>query len=286
MVIVRYSCGLGNQLFQYAAARATAQRLAAPLACDLRWFDGANRRRGRQDRRDYLLPQLGWDLPAEPARTVEGFYPKWWWRWTRRRPAGRLIRQVDGDPRVGEFFAAAGTVCLQGYWQGEVFFEPVKEEIGAHLGALRPAGAVNAPWLDALAAPGAVAVHVRRGDYAGSRSPRRLLGPLEPDYYQSALAGLGATHAVVFSDEIGWCRENFRPGLPVTWVEPAGPLTDEWLCLAQARALVTANSTFSWWAAWIAARRGARVVAPARWFADRNYAEWERLLKVPGWTWI
>ena len=288
MIVVRIKCGLGNQLFQYAAARALARRLDAPLHCDIRWFDNANRKRSRRDRRDYLLPLFGWDLPRADRAVVESYYPKWWRRWTGMRPRGTLLQQAGGPTLLNEFQRATGDVCLDGYWQGESFFAPVREEVAAHLLRQQP-GAAAAPWVAAVQAPGAAAVHVRRGDYVHSASPRALLGPLDVGYYRRALHLLGAERAVVFSDDLAWCRENFDVGLPRTFVElpaTAAGTRDELLCLGLAHRVVIANSSFSWWGAWIATQRGARVVGPAPWFTDRRYAAWEELFKVPGWHWL
>lgn len=288
MVIVRYKCGLGNQLFQFAAGTALARRLGAPAACDLRWFDGANRKRQRRDRRDYLLPELGLILPEAPRAKVDAYYPKWWQRWLGRTPPGTLLAQ-DHRPLLDEYRSASGEVCLDGYWQGEAFFAEAKEAMAAALLAQPPRRAETAQWIAALQEPGAIAVHVRRGDYAHSASPRELLGPLDNAYYRRAVAALGGTKAVVFTDDPAWCRRSFDPGVPFACVEhpdSAAGTIDDLLAMGHARAAVIANSTFSWWGAWIATQRGARVAAPARWFNDRKFAGWERLLDVPGWQWL
>jgi hypothetical protein len=288
MVIVRYKCGLGNQLFQYAAGTALARRLGTAACCDLRWFDGANRKRQRRDRRDYLLPELGFTLPEAPRADVDAYYPKWWQRWLGRKVPGTLLTQ-DHRPLLAEFLAVTGDACLDGYWQGEPFFAAAKADVAAALLAQQPRRAETNEWIAALQEPGAIAVHVRRGDYAHSASPRELLGPLDDAYYRRAIAALGGTQAVVLTDDPAWCRAEFDPGVPFTCIEhpdTAAGTIDDLLTMGHARGVAIANSTFSWWGAWIATQRGARVVAPARWFNNRTYANWELHLHVPGWQWL
>jgi hypothetical protein len=289
MIIVRIKCGLGNQLFQYAAARALAAKLDQALYADIRWFQEDNRKRITRDKRCYLLPELGCALPLASPSEVDAFYPKWWTRWTGRPlPPGILLLQENGETLLEEFHRVDGPVCLDGYWQGEAYFEAAKTVLATHLLGLRPRAFADA-WLGDLQVPGTAAVHVRRGDYANSKSLHSFFARLDFTYYSRALDALGAERALVFSDDIPWCRAHFQVGRPLAFVEPppnCDSSMDQLLCLGFAKKLVIANSTFSWWAGWLAAQRSARVIGPARWFLDPRYAKWEELLKTPHCTWI
>ncbi len=289
MIIVRIKCGLGNQLFQYAAASALAARLDQPLYADIRWFEGANRNRVAIDRRQYLLPALGCALPLASPSEVEAFYPRWWTRLISRPVSpGILLMQENGATLQDEFQRVGGPVCLDGYWQGESYFQAAKPALAARLLGLRPGPAAE-PWLAELRVPGTAAVHVRRGDYVRSGSNRDFYAPLDLAYYRRALDAAGAERALVFSDDIPWCRAHFQVGRPLAFAEPApngDSSIDQLLCLGLAPRLVIANSTFSWWAGWLAAQRSAPVVGPARWFLDPRYAKWEEQLKTPFCRWI
>lgn len=289
MIVVRIKCGLGNQLFQYAAGLALARRLGGPLFADLGWFDGPNRRRGPRDRRVYLLPALGVDLAPAGPELVASFYPKWSDWLTGRKPFGTLIRPARGELSSAAFAAASGDVCLNGYWQGEPFFAEARAELAGCLLARNPGPVANG-WVAALGAPGAAAVHVRRGDFVRAGGSGGLFTMLDRDYYRRALDAVGAASAVVFSDDLPWCREHLEVGRPTVFAgpSPAGTDTtvDQLLAIGRASRVVIANSTFSWWGAWIAAQRGARVVGPAHWFREPRYREWGEQLRVPGWTWL
>ena len=140
-----------------------------------------------------------------------------------------------------------------------------------------------------------VAVHVRRGDYVTLRSAAALHGTLPVEYYAAAISQLRATvaspHFYVFSDEPEWCASH----LPLLVGEATfvshnvGPKAwQDLMLMSRCRHHVVANSSFSWWGAWLADQRhrGAprQVIAPARWFAgqaldtvDRFPAHWRVL---------
>jgi hypothetical protein len=290
MILARVFAGLGNQLFQYAAAHELGLRLGGPVRFDVStWYAGRDRR--RSTRRDYLLRRLGLDAPEASAAERTAPFERTWWLQRRHRRDWTHLRQIGGDVPLAAFQQATRPVLLEGYWQSEAFFPTFKPILTRQLLALAPDAARNARWLELVRASDSVALHVRRGDYVtnADRSPRYRV--LDPDYYRDALARIRLTtdvrRAVVFSDDAAWCRERLRLDLATEVVEHSDPherVIDDFLCLAQASNLIVANSTFSWWAAWIATQRGpVRVVQPARWFDDPPFAEWSRHLQVPGW---
>jgi hypothetical protein len=293
MIVARVFAGIGNQLFQYAAARELGLRLGAEVRFDgATWYAGRDHR--RSTRRDYLLRRLGLEfVEASPADRAAPFCRTWWLQ-RRLRPGWTHLQQHGGEVPLAAFAGATGEVLLEGYWQSEAFFPNFKPHLARELLALPPDPAANARWLDAVRAPGAVALHVRRGDYVAHARHTPSYRVLGTDYYTAALARLrGRTdvrRAVVFSDDPAWCDAELKLGLPTDVVRRADPhahVVDDLLTMAQATNLIVANSTFSWWAAWIATQRGpARVVMPARWFDDPDFATWTQHLRVPGWETI
>jgi hypothetical protein len=290
VILVRVFAGIGNQLFQYAAAQALGRRLGAPVRFDTHtWYTGRGRR--QSTRRESVLRELG--LPVDEASPKERAAPwvRQWWGGRRRREGWTFLGQNGADLAHEALARAVAPVFFEGYWQGECYFGDYRSELTAQLLGLAPDAERNQRWLAAVRAPGAVAIHVRRGDYVtnGARSPAYRVLPVE--YYQAALERLrksGAVESVVvFSDDPDWCARELRLGIPTLIVrreDAAASAAEDLLCLAQASALITANSTFSWWGAWIATQRGrARVVAPAEWFHDLSFAAWSRQLQVPGW---
>ncbi|HKJ23771.1 MAG TPA: alpha-1,2-fucosyltransferase [Myxococcota bacterium] len=267
-MVVELAGGLGNQMFQYAAGLALAARAGLDLRVD------------------------PFRLAADPKRQLEiDAFPG-----CRLREAGRWQR-LPGDPRaqalarrfgIGCFppllhqdrpgfeprvVAARAPVYLRGYWQSERYFADHDAAVRAAFSTadLGPARA----RASRLREPGAVAVHVRRGDYASEAATRRVHGLLPRDYYERAVAHVRSRVPSpvfhLFSDDPAFVREAFA------WLEDAelasesgatGRAVDDLAAMATCRHHIVANSSYSWWAAWLGASPGQVAVAPLRWYAD------------------
>lgn len=125
------------------------------------------------------------------------------------------------------------------------------------------------------------AIHVRRGDYVHSNFHTDLC---ETDYYQRAVKQLGETDYLVFSDDITWCIDTFKlPGVNLTFVEE-GDEIESFNMMASCKSIITANSSFSWWAAWLCPNPTKRIITPKEntWFVDgiirtKVPSEWEQI---------
>lgn len=305
LIVARLSHGLGNQLFQYAAAQELGWRCGGTVRFDVDgWFAGDGLRDPTP--RPFLLERLGLEVPRADAEGREAPFARAWWGGRRPRPGWTHLTQRQAELPLEAFEAVGGPpVYLEGFWQGEVFFRNTRTTLARALLALqakalltkmaqakaRP-GAEEGRLAEALCDPGCVALHVRRGDYVPDASGRptryRVLGER---YYREALARMRSRvrveRALVFTDDPAWCVAHLELGVPFDVASrpaPADNACTELLCLASARRLIIANSTFSWWAAWIATQRGdAHVVMPERWYEDPAFDAWTRLLVVDGW---
>jgi hypothetical protein len=269
VAIGKLTGGLGNQLFQYAAARALSIREGRRLV--LAWFGPDN------GERRYFLDQFRLPVPpevslagADALRRLWSDLPRWRKRLLRRGlwPGHQYLRERKG----GGFHPLAAwgrTVFLDGYFQSWRHFDDCAGRIRDELAIAADLGERNRAELRRIACENAVAIHVRRGDYV--RLP--LHGVLPLDYYRAALARLGSAldgaRLYVFSDDPAWVRAHLdlgRPFEPVDHNGPDAPVGDLAL-MAACRHFIIANSTLSWWGAWLAAHPGKRVIAPRRWFA-------------------
>ncbi|HJQ75030.1 MAG TPA: alpha-1,2-fucosyltransferase [Gaiellaceae bacterium] len=282
MVVVRLTGGLGNQLFQYATARRLALVRAAELVLDVGWF--------RYEAPDYPAPRPyaldGFRLPARLVSLSPATVARWEQglparagRWPSRRIRLPVISQSEDWDVVDErVLDGPADVLLLGYWQSEGYFQDAADTIRDEL---RPPTAPDARFgrlLEAIGSSEAVAVHVRRGDYVSVPQVAERHGTLPAAYYREAV-GLVAeragpdAHAFVFSDDPEWAQEHLALELPTThlgrtaWSAPV-----ELRLMASCRHHVIANSSFSWWGAWLAERAGQVVVAPKDWFRDRRTA--------------
>jgi hypothetical protein len=177
-------------------------------------------------------------------------------------------------------------LALYGLWQSEEYFRDVGDVLRADLQP-RPG---PFPELERqMRQTESVAVHIRRGDYLTAVG--RQFGFVGLDYYQRAIADLRADlaspHFYVFSDDIDWVACHLRVDAPHTLVRPDGgsePADHEDFRLMRAcRHFIVANSTFSWWAAWLADGPGKIVIAPRRWYRDDPEGHLTRDLLPSGW---
>lgn len=282
MIVTCINGGLGNQMFQYAAARSLADRLGEPLQLDLRDLDPASLSSRRKEGiiRPYGLGAYA--IRAESANPVplnlRGF-------WVSRRARNFLNGKgwLLGDflPEQGftyrEIQAKPGRFTyLEGYWQSWKYFEWNRRRIVEDLTLRRAASGRNAQLLKKIASQNSVCLHVRLGDYVRSAGTAAAHGNLTPAYYRAALGKVGRFGPrpafYLFSDEPAVALKLLKPGLRATVVDHNNGEPQEDLRLMSAcRSFVTANSSFSWWAAWLCARAGKRVVAPKKWFAGLGH---------------
>lgn len=277
-IIVRLIGGLGNQMFQYAAGRALADRLGLALLLDVSGFEHYGLRRYELDR---------FAIRAEPAARadLEAFgvvaraptlLNRLIGRFGLRRP-GQVFREASFayDPH---FEQLAEAVYLDGYWQSERYFAGIGAALREDFRLRESPDAANADMAAAIdAEPAAVSLHVRRGDYVSDAHTAQYHGVCSLDYYRLAVAAVlervPAAHFYVFSDDPDWVAANLDVGRPLTLVrinDGDHGMYDLDL-MRRCRHHVIANSSFSWWGAWLNPAPDKLVVAPQRWFAGADH---------------
>lgn len=268
-VVPRLLGGLGNQLFIYAAARRLALANEAELVID----DVSGFARDVAYRRHYQLDAF--DLRCRKALPAERFEPASRLRRylarsvNRRRPFEHrsYIHQegMDFDPRLLQL-RVRDTLHLEGYWQSERYFKDAEPTVRSDLRMRPPQDQDNLSMAQKIRSTPSVAVHVRFFDpsvAAGGSNASHL-------YYRSALDIMErrapGSHYFVFSDQPSSARQLI--GLPDTRMTlvahnqgDAGACADLWL-MRQCRHFIIANSTFSWWGAWLSDEIGKIVLAP------------------------
>ena len=282
MIVVQLKGGLGNQMFQYAAGRALALRRGDPLLLDTRLF-------AFYPNRSYALGQLrieSEDAPLHINRLLA--------RQCFGRYADSLLRKAEtllGSPPAvvrermpfqhdQKLFAdLPADVYLVGYWQNEGYFRTIADHIRHEFTLRALPDKVNAELLAAIEGCAAVSLHVRRGDYVSDKSVLAHHGVCSLDYYRRAITLMGERvaepHFFVFSDDIPWAREHLDIPWPVTYLGHNGSeAAHEDLRLMRAcKHHVIANSSFSWWGAWLSEHPDKTVIAPRPWLSDPQLRE-------------
>lgn len=269
--------GLGNQMFQYAAGRALSLRYQVPLCLDLSLF--SQKHDANTTVRTYQLGifknitatiQNGNSFPCQRFIT----------RIRKYLPFSRVIREPHFAywPAFAEITPPA---TLDGYWQSEKYFMDFQKEIRHDF--TFPALPDKAEQLskEIAATPESVSVHIRRGDYASNPQAQSFHGNLQQSYYSRALKTIkdscGQTRLFIFSDDPQWARENFDCcGHDATIVDLASPDTPhhDMHLMSLCKHHVIANSSFSWWGAWLAKEPGI-TIAPRKWFAKKSFEEYK-----------
>jgi hypothetical protein len=291
-IIVRLIGGLGNQMFQYAAARALALRKGAELKLDVSGFETYGLRRYELGQYPIAatiasteeLAQFGVVFPVSKVRRI----------WAR--VFGRGDCASSAHYREPHFFfdpqlaRQALPLFMDGYWQSERYFADIAPLLLQELTPPAPFEAENAALADQITGSNAVSLHVRRGDYVTNAHTNAYHGVCSLDYYKAAIEHMRehvpSPHLFVFSDDAEWTKANLASDLPTTYVianPPERGFRDlQLMSLCQHH--IIANSSFSWWGAWLNSNPNKIVVAPKIWFSagdndtrDLVPSEWVQL---------
>jgi glycosyl transferase family 11 len=169
------------------------------------------------------------------------------------------------------FDTLSGSIYLKGGWQCFRYFENAADIIRAELRPAAEPSAANREWLDRIRQTNSVGVHVRRGDYLSAEYLERI-GVCLPAYYTNAVKSIRARvdnpTFFIFSDDLAWCRDNLAiEGMILVDANSADDPVNELRLMAACRHHIIANSSFSWWAAWLASHSEQVVIAPYPWMS-------------------
>lgn len=273
-VVVPLVGGLGNQMFQYAAARAVALRTGSVVKLELSWF-------GTDPDRQYALAPFSIEattITSEKRATRKNNLLR---RLLRRLPIARkknglpVFKEASFafDPRIQN---VGVPIALDGYFQSEKYFSQYRSQIAADFRIREAPKPQTAEMLTKINQTDAICLHIRRGDYVTNKAANAHHGTCSLEYYEAGLVrvaeGLDRPHCFVFSDDPAWARENFVPNVPVTYVDIHGPdqAHEDLRLMAACQNYVIANSSLSWWGAWLGSHANKKVVAPAKWFQKQD----------------
>lgn len=278
-VVVKINGGLGNQLFQYATGRSLADRTGAELFLDLSFFDLPP---GAHTARPFELDVF---KPRYTRADADHFAPyyrirdnSWLLRLNRAFPTMQQRRWISErsfrfDPAV---LTLKGNIYLDGHWQSERYFIDHEQELRRDLQFAEALSSADQDLVERMNGSTAVSLHVRRGDYVTHAAANTFHGLCGPDYYARAMAFVLERQAdatfFIFSDDLPWAKENLPALAPMVFVEHDQQQRDhrDMQLMTHGRHHIIANSSFSWWGAWLNPHPDKLVVAPQRWFADAS----------------
>ena len=275
---VRLLGGLGNQMFQYAAGMAVATRTGTKLRLDATMI-------AIEAHREYALDgfRISGKPVLRPTRTVEELEDRAVDdQYIVKRFKAKRIDEID-ELFHDELADAPPNAYLTGYWQSERYFDAIADVIRDEFQLRKWGTAARAAADQIEGVENSVAVHVRRGDYAFLEQTRRYFGLMPQEYYTSAAEMIGESvgncNYFVFSDEPEWCRENLILPGPMNILSGDTTAPEDIRLIASCDHAIIANSSYSWWGAWLGETESSVIVAPVKWTDELVHDSSD---KVPG----
>lgn len=277
MIIVRLIGGLGNQMFQYAAGRRLAHVLGVEFKLDITGFEHYPLRKYYLE--NFNIKENFASLKEIRALTKRPIVERVL-SWTLHRPprtASTYIREKLSFHFDSDILSLPDGIYLDGYWQSEKYFADIAGIIRREFTVKTPQMGKNKELAEMVTATESVSLHIRRGDYVSNPSTNSILGVCNLDYYTRCVEHLTQTvknaHFFVFSDDPEWVHENLKLSYPMTLIDHNGADKnyEDLRLMSQCKHHIIANSTFSWWGAWLGQRRDKMVFAPKSWHACEKF---------------
>ncbi len=266
-------------MFQYAAGRALSLEFGQPFRLDVSGFAGYGLHHGFELHRVFNCQSVIAD--ESEVRSILG------WQFSsgiRRFVARRSLAIFRGNGFVVEphyhYWPQIKNVSqncyLDGYWQSEKYFQDALSVIRADFTFKVPLSNRNSDIAEHIGQRNSVSLHIRRGDYVTDSNTNATHGLCSLDYYRKAVQYVAdrirQPYFFVFSDDIIWVKDNLKIDLPCQYIDHnhGTESYNDMHLMSLCRNHIIANSSFSWWGAWLNPSPEKIVVAPEKWFANKN----------------
>jgi len=276
-MIVNITGGLGNQMFQYAFAYSFSQQVNAGFMLDARLFESC-------DLRKYELNHycIGEELASDSDVQRLKYQPE--------KLLQKILRHLFSKPKLlaktfyiepsfqfdTSVFNKQNDVYLEGYWQSEKYFLDYREALLKQFTLKDPIHSKTKYYEQYININESVSLHIRRGDYVSNERTNSFHGVCSLAYYEKAVElvsnRLGKPNFFVFSDDLAWAKAHMDFIEKVTFIQLDKMTIDheEMYLMSKCRHHIIANSSFSWWGAWLNKNPTKIVIAPSQWFQDKT----------------
>ena len=259
MIITRIIGGLGNQLFQYAAARRLSLLHQTTLKLDTTGFE-------HYDWHDYSLGPFCIQEEFATQRDIAKIHET-----SENRS---IFTESTLNPYDPNILKTPKNVYLGGYWQSEKYFIDIQDVIRREFTIHYEQDHQSQMIAEIIVRTQSVSLHVRRGNYVSNPGVNRVHGTCSLEYYRQCIAKITETvmrpHFFIFSDDPPWVRQNLRLEYPTTYVSHNDATKDyeDLRLMSLCKHHIIANSSFSWWGAWLNPKPDKIVLAPSKWFNE------------------
>lgn len=271
MIIISIHGGLGNQMFQYALGRSLSLAHKLPFKIDSSYLRSEN-----QSKRTLRIHKFNINIEEATEKEIamyKGYLRKIIHRFLPFSKKKTILEELPDfdkkilDKKSGYFF---------GHWNSEKYFLKYKKVIITDFKLKNPFGLIAMDIFDNICGEqNSVSVHIRRGDYVSIKKITDHHGVLPISYYEQAMNYIKSkfpnTHFFVFSDDIIWVKEHFPKKYNLTFVsDPKIEDCEELILMSKCKHNILANSTFSWWGAWLNQNPEKIIIAPKKWYRDSS----------------
>lgn len=293
-IIVKLNGGLGNQMFQYAFARAVSIKTGIPFELDATGYENQN---PLNTKRAYELSCFKTKVILSESSKVKKhktFYNLLCKIFSRlgiklKNSSYYIEHDFTYQQEINDL-TINREVYFEGYWQSYKYFESIRTTLLKEFTCNEELDEQNKNILNSIYASNSISLHIRRGDYVSNPKAKAVHGVCELEYYQEAIKYMQEHNQsskiiwYVFSDDIEWVKSNLSIENAVYINNNKGIAAyKDIVLMSKCKHNVIANSSFSWWGAWLNDNPSKIVVAPTKWFAiakdtqDLLPSEWVKL---------
>lgn len=271
MVITKLYGGLGNQMFQYATGKSIALQNNTQLLLDISFY-------GNQNLRQFEIGQYKINASVALDEQIESVIgSNFYFRKLQRKFSFLSFwKNYISEKQFGVYQRISSsktkTIYLDGYWQSEKYFETIREILVDEFTPIAQLSESCVIYLNNILKTESVSIHIRRGDYVENVHTNSVHGICDLNYYIQAIAYIRERIVnpkfFIFSDDIEWCKANLSFIKNTVFVENTESAIEDLELMRHCNHNIIANSTFSWWGAWLNQNENKIVIAPKKWFLD------------------
>ncbi|OAI07544.1 alpha-1,2-fucosyltransferase [Methylomonas methanica] len=270
MIVVRLTGGLGNQMFQYAAGKSLSYLHNTILSFDTSYFNNQKLRQyslSTFNIQQHFIAPTRIKVIRPPFFEVKKFFHD---QSSHKKTSIFLLYKENSFTYDTNFNKQPSNTYLDGYWQSEKYFTNIEHIIRQDLTFNNIPDSKNLQLINKIESSNSISIHIRRGDYVSSKQANEYHGTCGISYYNEAIKKMSTTiiepHFFAFSDEPAWAHENIKTDYPLTIIDHNESEHEDLRLMSLCKHNIIANSTFSWWAAWLNNNKSKIVIAPAKWF--------------------
>jgi hypothetical protein len=285
MIIVRLIGGLGNQLFQYAIGRRIALKNKMPLKLDITWCRN-NPERPYNLNHFSIIENFATEMEIDQFKKNHENFPNRIFQVIKELSSPYYLRSyvrektLDFDPNI---FKINKSAYLDGHWQSEKYFIDIEDQLRKDFLIKTSQDEVNRVISENIKSTNSVSIHIRRGDYISNKITNQYHGTCSREYFNKAIdkitSNVDNPHFFVFSDDPQWAMDNLNSECPINFItnNNAQKNYEDLRLMTYCKHFIIANSSFSWWGAWLSSNADKIVIAPSKWFDNQIYNDKDRL---------